>query len=135
MQLLWRKVCLLGKREIKSSRVCLCPAPHHVYLASSATGWELTNSLHGLILQTCTPANEAYSWKHYACIPVSEQLGRNLLPRLPRGRGWHRPSHQPGTIGRAPAAQQATEPGQEHEIPHALKDTLWPCSRPHLDVF
>ena len=90
MQLVWRKVCLFRKREIKSSRACIHPAPHHVYLTSSAMGWELTNSLHGLILQTCTPAREAYSWKHYACIPVSERLGRNLLPRLPRGHGWHR---------------------------------------------
>lgn len=103
----------------------------HITCTSSALqqgSSSLSNSPHGLILQTCTPASEAYSWKHYACIPDSERLGRNLLPGLPWGHGWHLalPERQPGTISRAPAAQQATKPGQE--MPHAPKDTLWPRS-------
>lgn len=135
MQLLQRKVCLLRKHEIKSSQACVCPAPRRLYLASSAEGWELTNSLHGLILQARSPASEAYSWKRYACIPGCERLGRDLLVGT-QGHGWHRPSRQPGTVRRAPAAgQQATQLSREHGIPRALKDTLWPCPRPHLEGF
>lgn len=92
-------------------------------------GWELANSLHGLILQTCIPASKAYSWKHYACIPISERLGRGGEPAPQAAQGtWLAPSEEPSAWHRrrAPAAQQATKPGQEHEIPRALKDTRWP---------
>lgn len=92
------KCACSGSVKLKALERAFCPAPHHVHLASSATGWELTNSLHGLILQTCTPAKRGLLMETL-CLHSPERAAREEpAPRAALGTwlassepsAWHR---------------------------------------------
>lgn len=99
------KCACSGSVKLKALERAFCPAPHHMHLASSATGWELTNSLHGLILQTCTPAKRGLLMETL-CLHSPERaareepapraaLGTWLAPSEPSA--WHRPEGSSST--------------------------------------
>lgn len=95
----------------------------HITCSSSALQQgrsSVTNSLHGLTLQTCTPASKAYSWKHYACIPKSGWLGRNLGCPGDTAGTWHCPR-----VSLAPSGglQQHSKPPSPAKKSHMLRRT------------
>lgn len=85
------KCACSGSVKLKALERAFCPAPHHVHLASSATGWELTNSLHGLTLQTCTPSKRGLLMETL-CLHSPERADREEpAPRAALGT-WTAPS-------------------------------------------